>query len=168
MDSREYSLRNAIEKDVEALVELVNLAYRVEDFFIKGNRTFPGEVIEHLHEGTFVVAHAAGLPYAGTVFTRLEGDSGYFGMLAVHPALQAKGLGRRLIAEAEQRAVAAGRETMRIVVVNLRTELIPWYEGLGYVQDGTEPFVDTWKLRQPAHFVRMRRALRTDQSESAR
>lgn len=160
MNATDYRLRKASEADVDALVELINRAYRVEDFFINGNRTYPGEVREHLHEGEFIVAEDQDQPYAGAIFTRLEGDCGYFGMLAVNPDIQSRGLGRRLIAEVEQRALEADRPTMRIVVVNLRTELIPWYERLGYVQDGTEPFVDTWKLKQPAHFVRMRHSLR--------
>jgi GNAT superfamily N-acetyltransferase len=167
VNAGDYLLRNATEADVDALVELVNLAYRVEDFFINGNRTYAGEVCEHLHEGTFIVAHSEEQPYAGTIFTRLEGDCGYFGMLAVDPRIQSKGLGRRLIAEAERRAAEAARGTMRIVVVNLRTELFPWYNRLGYEEDGTEPFMDTWKLRRPAHFIRMRRPLLRDDAAPA-
>jgi hypothetical protein len=48
---------------------------------------------------------------------------------------------------------------MDLSVVNLRTELLPWYERLGYAVCGTEPFADTHKLKQPAHFVLMTRAL---------
>lgn len=160
MEPHQYTFRNATEADIDSLVELVNLAYRVEDFFINGNRTYAGEVREHLHEGTFVIADGAGEPYAGAIFTRIDGPEGYFGMFAVDPRIQSRGLGRTLVNEVERRALEAGCEAMRIVVVNLRTDLFPWYRRLGYVEDGTEAFVDTWKLKQPAHFVRMRHPLR--------
>lgn len=160
MEAHQYTFRNATEADVDPLVELVNLAYRVEDFFINGNRTYAGEVREHLHEGTFLIADGPGEPYAGAIFTRIDGPEGYFGMFAVDPRIQSRGLGRTLVNEVERRALEAGCEAMRIVVVNLRTDLFPWYQRLGYVEDGTEPFVDAWKLKQPAHFVRMRHPLR--------
>ncbi len=132
----------------------------VEDFFINGNRTYADEVREHLHEGTFIVAETAEQPHAGAIFVRIGEGEAYFGMFAVDPRIQARGLGRQLVAEAERRALEAGCDAMRIVVVNLRTELFPWYERLGFLTDGTEPFVDTWKLKRPAHFVRMRHPLR--------
>jgi hypothetical protein len=48
---------------------------------------------------------------------------------------------------------------MDLSVVNLRTELLPWYRRLGYETCGTEPFPDPGKLKQPAHFVLMTRHL---------
>lgn len=153
-----YRFRDADNADVDAIVELVNLAYRVEDFFIDGNRTYAGEVRHHLSEGTFVLADA-GSVFDGSIFTRTEGAQGYFGMLSVHPEKQHHGLGRALIAEAERRALEASCTTMRLVVVNLRDDLIPWYRRLGYVERGTAPFAEPDKLKQPAVFVEMVRPL---------
>ena len=154
-----YRFRDATEGDVDAIVELVNLAYRVEDFFINGNRTYDGEVRMHLGEGTFVLAEAPGEGFVGSIFTRIEDAGGYFGMLSVHPERQHHGIGRALISEAERRAVAAGRTSMRLVVVNLRDDLIPWYRRLGYVERGTSPFAEPDKLKRPAVFVEMVRPL---------
>lgn len=154
-----YRFRDASDDDVDAIVELVNLAYRVEDFFIDGNRTHPGEVRHHLEEGTFVLAEAGG-EFHGSIFTRVESGEGYFGMLSVHPERQHHGLGRALISEAERRAIEAGCRSMRLVVVNLRDDLIPWYRRLGYVERGTAPFAEPDKLKQPAVFVEMVRTLR--------
>ncbi len=153
-----YRFRDADSSDVDAIVELVNLAYRVEDFFIDGNRTHAGEVRHHLGEGTFVLADAGGV-FHGSIFTRTDGAEGYFGMLSVHPEKQHHGLGRALIAEAERRALEASCTTMRLVVVNLRDDLIPWYRRLGYVERGTAPFAEPDKLKQPAVFVEMVRPL---------
>lgn len=154
-----YRFRDATHADIDAIVELVNLAYRVEDFFIDGNRTYDGEVRMHLGEGTFVLAEAPGEGFVGSIFTRVDEAEGYFGMLSVHPERQHHGIGRALIAEAERRALEAGRTSMRLVVVNLRDDLIPWYERLGYVQRGTAPFAEPDKLKMPAVFVEMVRSL---------
>lgn len=52
--------------------------------------------------------------------------------LAVDPALQGAGLGRRLMAEAERAARAAGQRFIRLYTNVAMTENIPFYEALGY------------------------------------
>lgn len=66
----------------------------------------------------------------------------YLGMLSVDPALQGKGLGRRLIAAAEQEAHERfGALTMEMTVIVQRRELIDWYGRCGYRETGeTRPF----------------------------
>ena len=83
---------------------------------------------------------------------------GYFGMLAVDPSRQGSGVGRRLVEHAEQYARDQGCYVMDIRVVNLRTELPPFYRKLGYVERGTEP-VDDPRALQPFHFILMSKAL---------
>ena len=57
----------------------------------------------------------------------------YFGMFAVRPDLQAAGLGRRILAEAERLASDRWDATrMELTVIGQRTELIEWYERRGY------------------------------------
>ena len=66
----------------------------------------------------------------------------YLGLLAIDPTLQAGGLGRRLIAAAEDcaRDVFAA-SVMEMTVISRRSELIAWYERRGYRQsDETRPF----------------------------
>ena len=55
----------------------------------------------------------------------------YFGMLAVAPAAQGRGLGRALIEAAEAHARREGAGAMDIRVVSLRTELFPFYRRFG-------------------------------------
>lgn len=65
----------------------------------------------------------------------------YLGMLTVDPGLQAGGLGKRLMKDAENTARARGAEAMLISVIQLRTELIEWYRRHGYKPAGkTKPF----------------------------
>ncbi|MCR6700277.1 MAG: GNAT family N-acetyltransferase [Dokdonella sp.] len=66
----------------------------------------------------------------------------YFGMFSVRPTAQGGGLGRRVIAHAERIAREDWRcERMRMTVIDLRAELIAWYERRGYRRTGVfEPF----------------------------
>ncbi len=71
-----------------------------------------------------------------------NGERSYLGLLSVDPARQKIGLGRRLVAAAEEFAREMGSHHMDLTVVNLRTELPPFYRKLGYVENGTEPIRD--------------------------
>jgi GNAT superfamily N-acetyltransferase len=95
----------------------------------------------------------------GCVFVELRGERAYFGLLAVDPARQHRGLGRRLIEESENHALAAGCRVMDLRIVSVRAELPPFYRRLGYVETGTEPFSEEGKLKMPCHFVVMSKAL---------
>lgn len=79
----------------------------------------------------------------GTVtITDLGGGRAYLGMLCVDPALQGEGLGRALMADAEDTAVEAfGAHVMEMTVIDARAELIAYYERRGYVRSGeVRPF----------------------------
>jgi GNAT superfamily N-acetyltransferase len=67
---------------------------------------------------------------------------GSFGMFSVVPGLQGGGVGSALLAEAE-RVVRAEWDvaTMRMSVIDVRAELIAFYERRGYVRTGAiKPF----------------------------
>lgn len=65
----------------------------------------------------------------------------YLGMLTVSPALQGGGLGRSLIAAAEDHARGFGADVMEMTVIRQRRELIDWYVRRGYADTGREePF----------------------------
>lgn len=65
----------------------------------------------------------------------------YLAMLTVRPDRQDGGLGRALLAAAEEYARARGGLRMRMTVVHQRPELIAWYQRRGYALTGeTEPF----------------------------
>lgn len=158
--SEPASVRAAGPADVAAIAALVNEAYGVEAFFVRGPRIDEADVRHHLETGGFLLAdETRGL--AGCVYVELRGARGYFGLLSVAPSRQGRGLGRRLVAAAEERLRAAGCREVEILVVSLRTELLSFYGGLGYVDAGTAPFPESERERllRPCHFVVMRKAL---------
>ncbi len=161
MDEKQpaHTIRVAGREDAEAVAALITLAYRVEDFFITGDRTNPADIRHRMQRGVFLVLELDGA-LAGAVFVEGRGRTGYFGMLSVDPAKQGQGLGRKLIDAAEEWCRTAGCDQMQIEVVNLRIELPPFYERLGYVLTGTLPFPDMHKSRMPCEFLVMSKALR--------
>jgi ribosomal protein S18 acetylase RimI-like enzyme len=61
----------------------------------------------------------------------------YFGMFSVRPGLQNSGIGRQMLAEAERIALEDWAVAeMRMSVIDLRTELVAWYERRGYQRTG--------------------------------
>ena len=96
---------------------------------------------------------------AAAVYVERRGKVGYFGLLAVDPVHQGRGLARRVIAAVEEHFARLGCEAVEIDVVNLRTELPAFYETLGYAPTGTAPFKDAYKLKRPAEMILMRRAI---------
>lgn len=147
------AFRTATPDDVAAIRALVESAYRGDSArqgwtheadLLGGDRTSDGEVAAQIAEPgrAMVVAEAASRIVGTVAVTRLLGDRCYLGMLAVAPALQAGGLGRQLIAAAEDEARRRfGAAVMEMTVVHRRPELIAYYERRGYRQTGeVRPF----------------------------
>jgi GNAT superfamily N-acetyltransferase len=156
-------IRVATTADAGAITALVNAAFRVEDFFKAGDRTTLDEVRRLLRSGQFLVVDAEpgppGRRKLACAYLELRGTCAYFGMLSIDPAVQARGLGTRLIEDIEARSRAAGCGEVEIHVVNLRQDLFPFYGRLGYRQVGTLPYPDDGSATRPCHFVVMRKAL---------
>ena len=160
-----WNLRPAHAGDAAAIKELVDLAYRVEDEFVVGNRTDEEDIPGLIGQHTFLLAESPARELEGAVFVRCVPPRGYFGMLAVHPVAQGHGLGTLLVRAAERHCRDRKCTHMDLSVIHLREELTSWYTRLGYAECGTEPFAVPSKLRQPAHFVLMTRQLVTQPSE---
>ncbi len=143
----ELQFRAATEADIDAIVLLVTRAYRGESSragwtteadLLDGDRIDPevlradigrprSRVLLALRDGALLAcAHVAD-----------DGGRGYFGMFAVEPTLQGGGIGRAVVAECERIARTEwGLPGMRMTVIDLRGELIAWYERLGYRRNG--------------------------------
>jgi GNAT superfamily N-acetyltransferase len=91
-------------------------------------------------------------------------NAAYFGMFAIDPQMHGAGLGKIVIAEAERRSADLwGANQMVMTVINLRSELITWYERRGYRQTGATlpfPFTETsGETHRNFHLVELRKDL---------
>jgi predicted N-acetyltransferase YhbS len=162
MQPGEPIIRRAEPRDVPAITMLVNLAFEVEKFFATGARTSERDIAAKLQTGAFLVADQRDR-LVGCVYTeRREGGRGYIGLLAVDPTSQGRGLGRQLMRLAEQHCIQAHCTDVVITVVNLRTELMPFYRAQGYREQGTTPYTDTHRATRPCHFIVMVKPLIRD------
>ena len=155
---RGHTLRPATAADIPSIVRLTNAAYAIEKFFVAADRTDADAVQRLMAKGSFLVEDAADGAVAGSVYVETRGARGYFGLLSVDPARQGTGLGRKLVDAAEAHVRAAGARAMDIRVVNLRTELPPFYRKLGYVEAG-EDHEPIPQAMRPCHYLLMTKTL---------
>ena len=148
------NIRHATTADAPDVAALVTLAYRVEAFFVDGDRTNANDVLKRLERGDFLMLEDNGA-LAGCVYVEARDTTGYFGMLSIDPQRQGRGLGAALVEAAEQWCARKGCAVVEIEVVNLRSELPPFYRKLGYVEQGTRPFPDPERCKLPCHFIVM-------------
>jgi GNAT superfamily N-acetyltransferase len=141
--------RKAVLADVEAIVKLVNIAYRGESSragwtteadILDGLRTSVHEVERLIaSEDTIVLLCLNDDELLGSIC--LERDKAqaiaHIGMFVVNPLMQANGIGKRLLTEAEslaQREWSIGKFQMHVITI--RRELIEFYERRGYQRTG--------------------------------
>ncbi|MGX5672264.1 GNAT family N-acetyltransferase [Thermomonas sp. XSG] len=146
------AFRNATPADIDALVALVTSAYRgdssragwtTEADLLDGNRIDPEVLradLERPRSRVLLAEADGGLQACAHVAD--EDGAGYFGMFAVHPGLQGGGLGKQLLAECERIARDEWQlPVMRMTVIDVRAELIAFYERRGYRRTGEfKPF----------------------------
>jgi ribosomal protein S18 acetylase RimI-like enzyme len=138
--------------DIDSIIALVTSAYRgdasrqgwtTEADLLDGQRV-DAEALRHdiqrpqslillaLHDGELLAcAHLA-----------IDEGAGYFGMFAVSPDRQGSGLGKQVMAEAERLVRDEWKlPAMRMTVIDVRDELISFYERRGYSRTGIKkPF----------------------------
>ena len=156
---RGMDIRIATEADLDPLLQLINIAFEVERFFKIEDRLDAASLRSYFEKGSFLVIEEQGNLLAA-VYVERAGDRAYLGLLSVDPTQQKRGLGRRLTAAAEEFAREMGARFMDLTVVNLRSELPPIYEKLGYQVTGTAPFpVEQMPVTMPCHFICMTKEL---------
>jgi GNAT superfamily N-acetyltransferase len=144
--------RRAIASDVAAIVFLVQSAYRGEASragwtsevdLLDGARTNPEDVQSCIdrERSAILLGERAG-ELVACAHIAVEHGAGYFGMFSVVPGLQGGGIGSAMLEEAERIVrVEWDMTTMRMSVIDVRTELLAFYERRGYVRTGvTKPF----------------------------
>ena len=144
--------RAATPADLDAIVALVTSAYRgdssragwtSEADFLDGNR-IDAEVLRTDIErpGSRVLLAERGGELLACAHVSEEDGAGYFGMFSVVPGLQGAGIGKQVLAECERIARDDWRlPAMRMTVIDIRDELIAFYERRGYRRTGIlKPF----------------------------
>lgn len=145
--------------DTDALVELVNVAFRPEQIAIEGDRINAEKLRAFFAKGKFfLLEDCAGL--AGCVYVEVRGSRGYIGLLALRPELKGRGLGRLLMARAEAHLAAAGCEAADLRTISARKDLVPMYKHLGYQVTGTAQMPPEVPLKAPCHFIVMSKPLK--------
>jgi GNAT superfamily N-acetyltransferase len=154
------TLREADERDIAGMMEVVNAAFEEEAFFVNRPRTHPAQLAEHFRSGHFLLAHQ-GVQLIASVYYEVRGERGYIGMLAVRPGHQRTGLGRAMMQAAEQVLRGLGCGIAEISVVSVRTGLPPIYRKLGYLEAGVEePHEELrQKLTMPVQLIKMEKQL---------
>jgi ribosomal protein S18 acetylase RimI-like enzyme len=133
--------------------ELVNSAYRgegskkgwtTEADLLDGQRTDTAGVRELIEKDNSVILIAENInsgKMEGCVHLEKHDEKCYLGMLTVKPTLQGKGLGTRILEEAEAFAQFWDCTRVYLTVIAQRAELIRWYEKHGYKNTGErKPF----------------------------
>ena len=148
----ELTFRPATLTDIPALIALVTSAYRgdaskqgwtTEADMLDGQR-IDAEALRHDMERTDsrILLAVQNDKLLACAHVAIEDGTGYFGMFAVSPDQQGSGVGKRMMAEAERLAREDwGLPGMRMTVIDIRDELIAFYERRGYARTGLKkPF----------------------------
>jgi ribosomal protein S18 acetylase RimI-like enzyme len=143
----EFTFRDATDADVDALVALIEAAYRgdssragwtTEADILQGQRTDPDGVLDVIKapNSRLLTVEQDGRIVACCQLEH-RGDHAYFGMFAVNPTAQGSGLGKTIMAQAERQARENwGATEMHMTVISVREDLIAWYERRGYRRTG--------------------------------
>ncbi|MDZ4299018.1 MAG: GNAT family N-acetyltransferase [Moraxellaceae bacterium] len=146
-------IRKARLTDAQAVTKLVNRAYRPEagsegwtheSALVSGNRVDQSKVAIAIQSGTVLVgSDERGL--IGCIQVEVVDRVAHIGMLAVDPSIQTLGIGKLLLAHAEELAVQKfDAEVAVLVVIAARTELVEYYLRRGY------SMTDEW-AQYPTH-----------------
>ena len=148
----DLQFRPANADDLDAIVTLVTSAYRgdasragwtTEADFLDGNRIDREVLLADIERprSCVLLAERDGELLACAHVGEEEG-AGYFGMFSVVPGLQGGGIGKQVLAECERIARDEWLlPTMRMTVIDIRNELIAFYERREYRRTGIfKPF----------------------------
>lgn len=141
------SIRSAIAADLPELHALIERSYRGEEsrkgwaneaHLLTRPRTDRATLAAIIAdpEQAMLVGEDGGAMRACVQVTSKGGGLAYIGLLAVDPDQQAAGIGRLMLAAAEDAATGFGATRFEMTVVSVRDTLIAYYERRGYLLTG--------------------------------
>lgn len=141
---QDLSLAPATARDIDALVALINRAYRGdtgwtrETDIVAGNRITTKAVTQLIGnpEAHLLTARQSARLVA-CVCVEATAEEAHIGTFAVDPELQNQGIGKQVLHAAERYAIEMlGVTRISMTVVSQRPELIAFYERHGYRRSG--------------------------------
>ena len=150
--------RTAESSDAENIAFLINSAYRGdsaragwthEDDLVGGVRTRPDEIRSLLAKpGHHILLALEENKLVGTVTLIDEGENFYGSMFAVDPRLQNRKIGAFFLDEIRRFGKSSGKKFLRVGVINVRKELIEYYQRKGFILTGnSEPFPEEYPAK---------------------
>ena len=139
-------LEEAKKEQVEEICKLVNIAYRGEQGWTKETDLVEGERANEIEILEYITDPSAHLLIAveneeivSCICIEKKDIGAYIGLFAVQPKLQGTGLGKEILAQAENYASTELKAKKYIMVVlSQRKELIEYYQRRGYVRIGNK------------------------------
>ncbi|MGE5333727.1 MAG: GNAT family N-acetyltransferase [Nitrososphaerota archaeon] len=131
-----YAIRRAIAEDLAAIEACVQAAYAI---YVERIGREPAPMLADYHALSargvvYVLAEQDGVH--GVLVMMRQGDSMFVENIAVDPRFQGQGLGRMLMAFAEQQAHLANLIEIRLYTNELMTENLQFYRRLGFEEEG--------------------------------
>jgi ribosomal protein S18 acetylase RimI-like enzyme len=134
MATDEMTVRPATQDDTALVVRLVNAAYAT---YLDRMERPPAPMLADyatLIAQSEVYVLATGAEIAGLLALEAQDQTLLIDNVAVDPAFQGQGLGRRLMAFAEQYAHAHGLREVRLYTNEVMVENLAFYQRLGFVE----------------------------------
>jgi ribosomal protein S18 acetylase RimI-like enzyme len=136
--SETWELRRAVASDVADIRKLTREAYaKWVPLIGREPKPMTADYAEAVRTHRIDLLHVAGA-LAALIETIAEADHLLVENVAVSPAFQGRGLGRKLMAHAEQIAASLGHGEIRLYTNKLFAQNIELYRKLGYLVDREE------------------------------
>jgi ribosomal protein S18 acetylase RimI-like enzyme len=132
MASGEMTIRLATQDDVTQIVRLVNAAYATYlDRMERPPAPMLADYVTLIAHGEVYVLES-GAEIAGVLVIEEQNRALFIENVAVDPACQGQGLGRKLMAFAEERAREYGLRELRLYTNEVMVENLAFYQKLGF------------------------------------
>lgn len=140
-------MTTALASDIPQLVILINSAYRgdtskkgwtTEADLIKGERMNTASLTKMLGSTDIIFRKCVDIDHqiVGCASLEMRKDELYTSLLTVSPEIQANGIGKLILNDAEAIARKRGLTSLVLDVISLRTELIDYYIRRGFEATG--------------------------------
>ena len=146
------NIRKVENDDLEELVKLINVAYRThsgrswttEQAFVAVDRINKTQLIDQLNQSNFelLIGETESTQLVACIGLSYQQDCAEIGTFAIDPSIQNSGIGKEILAYAEQYVLQNHPSVTYFLmyVLDVRTELMAYYQRRGYQPTGKTEF----------------------------